>query len=368
MEGVVTFKGGTGVTYVRAECNGAYVIFAFHVVNTTAPDPVKVEYADLAVKSISILEGQAYETNLANYVKVTGGKAEDANNSDVMWSVDDASVATVTNGVVTGVSAGNAVVTAYTADGYHVTFTVTVKKKVELTASKTEFDIDLKEQKSVDLDAYLKLANADNATTLASVACTSSSTDIATVADRKVSFAKTGTVYVKAALNDQVVTFTFHVVDTTAPKPIKVTHKTTAEKSIEIFEGQTYETNLYDYIEVKNGDIADVIWTVDDASTATITNGVVKGISAGNAVITAATKDGYYVTFAVKVKKNFKLTTDQEVFDIDLKEQKQIDLDAYLHVEDAADKTLADVICTSSSTIATVNGHVVTFNGTGTLT
>ena len=68
--------------------------------------------------------------------------------------------------------------------------------------------------------------------------------------------------------------------DTTAPKPIKVTHKTTAEKSIEIFEGQTYETNLYDYIEVKNGDIADVIWTVDDASTATITNGVVKGISA----------------------------------------------------------------------------------------
>lgn len=367
-KGVVTFTGGTGVTYVRAECNGAYVIFAFHVVNTTAPDPVKVEYADPAVKSISILEGQAYETNLANYVKVTGGKAEDANNSDVMWSVDDASVATVTNGVVTGVSAGNAVVTAYTADGYHVTFTVTVKKKVELTASKTEFDIDLKEQKSVDLDAYLKLANADNATTLASVACTSSSTDIATVADRKVSFAKTGTVYVKAALNDQVVTFTFHVVDTTAPKPIKVTHKTTAEKSIEIFEGQTYETNLYDYIEVKNGDIADVIWTVDDASTATITNGVVKGISAGNAVITAATKDGYYVTFAVKVKKNFKLTTDQEVFDIDLKEQKQIDLDAYLHVEDAADKTLADVICTSSSTIATVNGHVVTFNGTGLLT
>ena len=290
--GVVTFTGGTGVTYVRAECNGAYVIFAFHVVNTTAPDPVKVEYADNAVKSISILEGQAYENNLANYVKVTGGKAEDANNSDVMWSVDDASVATVTNGVVTGVSAGNAVVTAYTADGYHVTFTVTVKKKVELTASRTEFDIDLKEQKSVDLDAYLKLANADNATTLASVACTSSSTDIATVADRKVSFAKTGTVYVKAALNDQVVTFTFHVVDTTAPKPIKVTHKTTAEKSIEIFEGQTYATNLRDYIEVENGDIADVIWTVDDASTATITNGVVKGVSAGNAVITAATKDG----------------------------------------------------------------------------
>ena len=104
---------------------------------------------------------------------------------------------------------------------------------MELSAYKTEFDIDLREQKAVDLDAYLKLTNADADVTLASVVCTSSSTDIATVADHKVSFAKTGTVYVKAALNDQVVTFTFHVVDTTAPKPIKVTHKTTAEKSIE---------------------------------------------------------------------------------------------------------------------------------------
>ena len=151
---------------------------------------------------------------------MTGGKAEDANNSDVMWSVDDASVATVTNGVLTGVSEGKDVVTAYTAEVFDFMMRVSVKKKVELTASKTEFDIDLKEQKSVDLDAYLKLANADNATTLASVACTSSSTDIATVADRKVSFAKTGTVYVKAALNDQVVTFTFHVVDTTLPDPV----------------------------------------------------------------------------------------------------------------------------------------------------
>lgn len=55
----------------------------------------------------------------------------------------------------------------------------------------------------------------------------------------------------KAALNDQVVTFTFHVVDTTAPKPIKVTHKTTAEKSIEIFEGQTYETNRMIILRLK---------------------------------------------------------------------------------------------------------------------
>ena len=352
-KGVVTFTGGTGVTYVRAECNGAYVIFTFHVVNTTAPDPVKVEYADPAVKSISILEGQAYETNLANYVKVTGGKAEDANNSDVMWSVDDASVATVTNGVVTGVSAGNAVVTAYTADGYHVTFTVTVKKKVELTASKTEFDIDLKEQKSVDLDAYLKLANADNATTLASVACTSSSTDIATVADRKVSFAKTGTVYVKAALNDQVVTFTFHVVDTTAPKPIKVTHKTTAEKSIEIFEGQTYATNLREYFEVQGGDISDIKWSVDDDSVVTVTDGVVKALSVGTAVVTASSKDGYYVTFTFKVNPVVKANV---VLDTGKSNVVNLTLDS----KDAATAVLADNVKSTTVAGADVKGFTWT--------
>lgn len=352
-KGVVTFKGGTGVTYVRAECNGAYVIFAFHVVNTTAPDPVKVEYADLAVKSISILEGQAYETNLANYVKVTGGKAEDANNSDVMWSVDDASVATVTNGVVTGVSAGNAVVTAYTADGYHVTFTVTVKKKVELTASKTEFDIDLKEQKSVDLDAYLKLANADNATTLASVACTSSSTDIATVADRKVSFAKTGTVYVKAALNDQVVTFTFHVVDTTLPDPVKLNYKENAEKNITLTVGEAYATNLREYFEVQGGDISDIKWSVDDDSVVTVTDGVVKALSVGTAVVTASSKDGYYVTFTFKVNPVVKANV---VLDTGKSNVVNLTLDS----KDAATAVLADNVKSTTVAGADVKGFTWT--------
>mgnify|MGYP000159825813 CR=1 FL=1 len=352
-KGVVTFKGGTGVTYVRAECNGTYVIFAFHVVNTTAPDPVKVEYADLAVKSISILEGQAYETNLANYVKVTGGKAEDANNSDVMWSVDDASVATVTNGVVTGVSAGNAVVTAYTADGYHVTFTVTVKKKVELTASKTEFDIDLKEQKSVDLDAYLKLANADNATTLASVACTSSSTDIATVADRKVSFAKTGTVYVKAALNDQVVTFTFHVVDTTLPDPVKLNYKENAEKNITLTVGEAYATNLREYFEVQGGDISDIKWSVDDDSVVTVTDGVVKALSVGTAVVTASSKDGYYVTFTFKVNPVVKANV---VLDTGKSNVVNLTLDS----KDAATAVLADNVKSTTVAGADVKGFTWT--------
>ena len=207
---------------VKVEVGGQVVTLTFHVTDTTAPDPVKIDYTAGAKRTITVEEGSVYETSLKDYVTV-GDKAD---LKDVKWDVKDSTVATVTNGIVKGISKGTTVVTATTVDGYYVTFDVTVQDVMELSAYKTEFDIDLREQKAVDLDAYLKLTNADADVTLASVVCTSSSTDIATVADHKVSFAKTGTVYVKAALNDQVVTFTFHVVDTTAPKPIKVTHKT----------------------------------------------------------------------------------------------------------------------------------------------
>ena len=199
-----------------------------------------------------------------------------------------------------GISAGTAVITAATKDGYYVTFDVTVQDVMELSAYKTEFDIDLREQKAVDLDAYLKLTNADADVTLASVVCTSSSTDIATVADHKVSFAKTGTVYVKAALNDQVVTFTFHVVDTTLPDPVKLNYKENAEKNITLTVGEAYATNLREYFEVQGGDISDIKWSVDDDSVVTVTDGVVKALSVGTAVVTASSKDGYYVTFTGK--------------------------------------------------------------------
>ena len=188
---------------MKAELDGKKVNLTFHIVDTTAPAPIKIKYVDSILdtqKKMTIRKGALASNNLREFVEVEGGDI-----SDIIWSSSDESVATISDGVVKGISAGTAVITAATKDGYYVTFDVTVQDVMELSAYKTEFDIDLREQKAVDLDAYLKLTNADADVTLASVVCTSSSTDIATVADHKVSFAKTGTVYVKAALKDQVV-------------------------------------------------------------------------------------------------------------------------------------------------------------------
>lgn len=350
-KGVVTFTGGTGVTYVRAECNGAYVIYAFHVVNTTAPDPIKIKYVDSILdtqKKMTIRKGALASNNLREFVEVVGGDI-----SDIIWSSSDESVATISDGVVKGISAGTAVITAATKDGYYVTFDVTVQDVMELSAYKTEFDIDLREQKAVDLDAYLKLTNADADVTLASVVCTSSSTDIATVADHKVSFAKTGTVYVKAALNDQVVTFTFHVVDTTLPDPIKLNYKENAEKNITLTVGEAYATNLCEYFEVQGGDISDIKWSVDDDSVVTVTDGVVKALSVGTAVVTASSKDGYYVTFTFKVNPVVKANV---VLDTGKSNVVNLTLDS----KDAATAVLADNVKSTTVAGADVKGFTWT--------
>ena len=52
MNGTVELEGGLGTTYVRAEVGGAYVIFTFHVVDTTAPDPVKIKYNDTMTEKV----------------------------------------------------------------------------------------------------------------------------------------------------------------------------------------------------------------------------------------------------------------------------------------------------------------------------
>ena len=314
-DGVVTFEGNTGVTYVRAENGGAHVIFTFYVTDTTEPNPVAIRYTDNAERILELTEGEAYAPNLREYVKVSGGDI-----TDVVWSVDDTSVAEVTDGVVKAAAPGTAVVTASTKDGYYVTFTVLIKAGVKFGASKTEFDIDLKEQKNFNLKTYLKLENADGES-LADTEYTVVSEELATVAEGVVAFNAPGTVYVKAELAGQSVLFTFHVIDTTEPNPVTIDYAdgvTEDQTVLEILEGQLYPDNLNRRIKVTDGKITDVIWSSADEGTATVTDGVVKGISAGSTVITATTVDGYYVTFLAEVKAGVKLGAAKTEFDLDM--------------------------------------------------
>ena len=375
-DGHVTFVGATGTTYVRAQIENtdAYVIITFNVTDSATPDPITINYAPGALQNIEVKEGQAYEKNLRDFIEVKQGSAF-ADLTNVTWSSNDDSVAKVDNGVVTGVKAGTAVITATTVDGYYVTFTVTVKSAMKLTATQTAFAVDMKDNKTVDLNTYLNITNPETKPgtaveyTLNDVTYTTSTDEIAEVAGGKVTFKKTGLAEVKADLNGQTVTFTFIIKDTTAPAPVEINIKAGYEDTIvDVLEGEVYDTNLRDMVEVTGGDIRDIIWSSLDDSVATVSNGMVKGVKAGDTTVVASTKDGYFVTFKVIVNAAAKLEASQTEFDIDRAEQTSLDLKAYLKLLNTTDQLDTDVTYTASADeIASVDTKgVVTFNGTGT--
>lgn len=375
-DGLVTFTGNTGTTYVRAQIENtdAYVIITFNVTNSATPDPITINYAPNALQNIEVKEGQAYEKNLRDFIEVKQGSAF-TDLTNVTWSSNDASVAKVDNGVVTGVKAGTAVITATTVDGYYVTFTVTVKNAMKLNATQTAFAVDLKDNKTVDLNTYLNITNPETKPgttdeyTLNDVLYTTSTDEIAEVTGGKVTFKKTGLAEVKADLNGQTVTFTFIIKDTTAPLPVEINFKANAESTVEVAEGKVFDENLRDRVELTNGgDTRDITWTSLDESIASVSNGMVRGVKAGETTVIASTKDGYYVTFKVTVLAEPKMEVSQTEFDIDRAEQTSLDLKAYLKLLNTTDQLDTDVTYTASADeIASVGPDgVVTFNGTGT--
>lgn len=375
-DGLVTFTGNTGTTYVRAQIKNtdAYVIITFNVTDSATPDPITINYAPNALQNIEVKEGQAYEKNLRDFIEVKQGSAF-TDLTNVTWSSNDDSVAKVDNGVVTGVKAGTAVITATTVDGYYVTFTVTVKNAMKLNATQTAFAVDLKDNKTVDLNTYLNITNPETKPgttdeyTLNDVTYTTSTDEIAEVTGGKVTFKKTGLAEVKADLNGQTVTFTFIIKDTTAPLPVEINFKANAESTVEVAEGKVFDENLRDRVELTNGgDTRDITWTSLDESIASVSNGMVRGVKAGETTVIASTKDDYYVTFKVTVVAEPKMEVSQTEFDIDRAEQTSLDLKAYLKLLNTTDQLDQDVNYTASADeIASVGPDgVVTFNGTGT--
>ena len=279
----------------------------------------------------------------------------------------------MTDGVVKGLSAGKAVITAVTKNGYYVTFVVTVADGMKLSATQTNFEIDKKELKSLDLNAFLNLDNPDDKTpatgttaavkySLSDVTLTSSANSIVetTAGSNTVSFQSTGTAVVKAEVGGQVVTLTFHVTDTTAPDPVKIDYTAGAKRTITVEEGSVYETSLKDYVTVGDkADLKDVKWDVKDSTVATVTNGIVKGISKGTTVVTATTVDGYYVTFVVTVSGKVELTATETDIDLDMGTADSVDFDlkSVMDAENAKLGELGIVYQTSDPTNAAITSE-----------
>ena len=241
---------------------------------------VEVTGVTISASAATVNKGSTY-TLTANVLP------SNADDKVVSWSTSDSNVATVSNGVVTGVGCGDATITVTTHDkGYTATCNMSVENHVA----------------SVDLNTYIVTIISGNtyqleATVLPIDACdksvtwTSNNTNVATVdSNGLVSGITTGSATVTVTTVDGGLTKNCSV---TVNEGQHATGVTLSDAAITVNKDETYALTA----TVMPNDAIDksVTWTTSDATIATVdSNGVVSGVASGSATITVTTVDGGY--------------------------------------------------------------------------
>ena len=203
----------------------------------------------------------------------------------VNWSSSNSNIATVENGVVTGVAVGTATITATTVNGnFTATCEVTVENIAVTGISLSELSKTIKVDENFTLTATVLPANAFNK----NITWTSSNTTVATVENGLVKGLTAGTTTITATTVDGSFTATCEV----TVENIAVTSVSLSEtlKTIKVDESFTLTAT----VSPANAFNKNVTWSSSNNAVATVENGVVKGLTVGNATITVTTVDGDY--------------------------------------------------------------------------
>ena len=235
------------------------------------------------------------KTELALEVGKTGtleAKVEpsDATNKNVTWSSSNPEVATVDNGVVTAVSAGEAIITVTTEDGAKTAtckVTVNAPQTVPVTGvTLDKAELTLEKGSTGTLKATVEPQNATNNT----VTWSSSNEEVATVDQHgTVTAVRAGTATITVTTEDGVKTATCKVT-VNAPQTVPVTGVTLDKAELMLKEGST--GTLTATVEPQNATNNTVTWSSSNPEFVTVANGTVTAVSAGTATITVTTADG----------------------------------------------------------------------------
>ena len=233
------------------------------------------------------------KTELALEVGKTGTleaivEPSDATNKNVTWSSSNPEFATVDNGVVTAVSAGEAIITVTTEDGAKTAtckVTVNAPQTVPVTGvTLDKAELTLEKGSTGTLTATVAPQNATNNT----VTWSSSNPEFVTVANGTVTAvsAGTATITVTTADGNHKATCTVTVI----PKTVQVSG-IQVQGSASVYVGGS--TKLTATVTPTNATNQKVTWSSNNESVATVgTDGTVTAVSAGTATITVTTEDG----------------------------------------------------------------------------
>jgi len=302
---------------------------------------------------------------------------EDATNQNIIWSSSDEDVATVANGVITGVSEGTATIKVKTEEGnFEDTCTVTVEEKATEKVAVTGVTLNkqtvtIKEDATETLVATVEPADATNQ----NVIWSSNDNTVATVANGVVTGVSTGTATITVTTQDGSFTDTCVVTveeKVVTPTTVAVTGVTLNKETVTIKEEET-ET-LVATVMPEDATNQNVIWSSNDNTVATVASGVITGVSEGTATITVTTQDGSFTdTCVVTVEEKVVTPTTVAVTGVTLDKQtltlKEGITQTLVPTIQPADATNQNVIWSSSAeNVATVANGVVTGVSVGTAT
>lgn len=250
-----------------------------------------------------------------------------ATKTDVYWESSNTDVATVTNGTVTGISTGTAIITVKAADDLEkrASCVVTVTDKIlvssiNITTGNNVVDNTITAKKAAYLYATISPENA----TKKSVTWSSSNKNIATINSNSglLSAQAPGTTIIRATAKDgSGVVGTYQI--TVLAIPVKSVCVCPKNKTI----GLNETAKFYAVISPVEASNQSAIWTSSDTSVATVTTytGIVTGVSDGTATITATTVDGEKTdssTVTVDTREKVTVKKDSHSFYVEFADGK----------------------------------------------
>lgn len=258
-----------GEAVITAACDG------IEATCSAVVKEVGVESVELNEESAEIYVGETFKLE----AKVLPSDAADLS---VSWTSSDPDIAAVDNdGLVSGISAGSAVITAE-AGGVRAECSITVKEipvtTIELDPSEKEIEVG----ESFIISATVKPENAGDKTVVWSsedegIAGVDENGTVTGKAEGAVSiFAEAGGMKAECKV-------------TVRRAPVPVESVQLNETAIELKEGESF--TLVATVLPEDADDKTVVWTSSDAGIADVSDGLVTAVSAGTAVISASAGD-----------------------------------------------------------------------------
>ena len=310
--------------------------------------PVLVESVSLDKNEVEIKTGEELTLNVTI-------NPENATNQDVIWTSEDESIATVIDGKVTAIEVGTTIITVTTVDGEKTAEckVIVLPWAVEsVTLDQTK--VEIKTGEEITLSATINPVNATNK----NITWTSSDENIATVVDGKVYGVNIGKAIISVVTEDGEKTASCEV----NVVPWHVESVALDQTDVEMKKGE--EITLTATINPEQASNKNVTWTSSDENVATVIDGKVTAVSAGEAIITVKTEDGEK-TAECKVVVIVPVTgVTMEKSEIRMKLGATMTLSAIIQPVDASDKSLSWSV--NNPSIVTLTGNVITAINLGT--